>query len=70
MTTFRNSFRKWWQPPRKASERVEGRTVTFLELFYDLVYVVLIAQLAHALSEHVDTKGVVGFDQLEPQSAN
>ena len=38
-----------------------ARSVTFLELFYDLVYVVLIAQLAHALSEHVDLKGIFGF---------
>ena len=53
MTTFRNSFRKWWQPPRKASERELDRSVTFLELFYDLVYVVLIAQLSHALAAHL-----------------
>jgi low temperature requirement protein LtrA len=35
--------------------------VTFLELFYDLVYVVLISQLAHALSGHVNLAGVGGF---------
>lgn len=49
MTTIRQSFRKWWQPPRKASNRQEERSVTFLELFYDLAYVVLVAQLAHSL---------------------
>jgi len=61
MTTFRSSFRKWWQPPRKTSDREEERSVTFLELFYDLVYVALVAQLAHALAENVMLKGVVGF---------
>lgn len=61
MTTFRQSFRTWWQPPRKASERETDRRVTFLELFYDLVYVVLIAELAHALAEDVTWPGVDGF---------
>jgi low temperature requirement protein LtrA len=61
MTTLRRSFRRWWQPPRKLSEREEERSVTFLELFYDLVYVVLISQLAHALSTHADLEGVAGF---------
>jgi low temperature requirement protein LtrA len=61
MTSLRRSFRRWWQPPRKASERQEERSVTFLELFYDLVYVVLISQLAHALSGHVNPAGVGGF---------
>ena len=61
MTTFRNSFRKWWQPPRNIRDREMGRSVTFLELFYDLVYVALVAQLAHALAEHVNVSGVLGF---------
>jgi low temperature requirement protein LtrA len=61
MTTLRSSFRKWWRPPRKASERDLDRSVTFLELFYDLVYVVLVAQLAHALAENVTWKGVAGY---------
>lgn len=61
MTSMRQSFRRWWQPPRRISEREEERSVTFLELFYDLVYVVLISQLAHALSMHVDLEGVIGF---------
>ena len=61
MNSLRLNFRKWWQVPRKASDQEEERRVTFLELFYDLVYVVLIAELAHALSEHVDPAGVGGF---------
>jgi low temperature requirement protein LtrA len=61
MSSLRRSFRRWWQPPRRASEREEERSVTFLELFYDLVYVVLISQLAHALSGHVTPAGVGAF---------
>ncbi len=61
MTTIRNSFRKWWQPPRRAGDRDLKRSVTFLELFYDLVYVVLVAQLAHSLAGQVDWQGVIGY---------
>lgn len=61
MTTFRSSFRKWWQPPRNIKDREMHRSVTFLELFYDLVYVALVAQLAHSLAEHVNISGVLGF---------
>ena len=35
------------------------RTVTPLELFFDLVYVFTVSQLAHNLLEHVDARGMV-----------
>lgn len=40
---------------------IEDRRVSFLELFYDLVYVVLIGQLAHTLAEDVSWSGVLDF---------
>ena len=48
-----SNFRVWWQRPRSRKEEDGHRQVSFLELFYDLVYVVLIAQLAHALGSHL-----------------
>jgi low temperature requirement protein LtrA len=54
-------FRDWWQPPRRAGDRIEHRQVTFLELFYDLVYVVIIAELSHALSAHLSWKALGEF---------
>ena len=54
------NLRLWWQPPRRASDRPE-RQVTFLELFYDLVYVVLIAELSHSLSAHIGWEGLGKF---------
>ena len=55
-------FRRWfWRPPRAHGEIIEDRTVGFLELFYDLVYVVVLAQAAHHLAEHVTARGVVEF---------
>ena len=40
---------------------IAGRTVSVLELFYDLVYVAVIGQAAHHLAEHVSTRGFVEF---------
>src|SRR5919106_847068 len=51
-------FRRWWQPPHPASQHPEERRITFLELFYDLVYVVIIAELSHALSGNISLAGV------------
>ena len=61
MSIFLRNYRKWWQIPRNRSERSEHRQVTFLELFYDLVYVVLIAQLTHALAHHIDLQHIAEF---------
>jgi low temperature requirement protein LtrA len=54
-------FRRWWQPPHPASNRPEERRITFLELFYDLVYVVIIAELSHALAGNISIGGIGTF---------
>ena len=54
MTSQEQSIRRWWNIPRKPSERQEERHVTFLEMFYELVYVILIAEIAPAFSVHND----------------
>ncbi len=64
MSLILRNFRKWWQRPRAASERAEHRQVSFLELFYDLVYVVLIAELTHALAHHIDLRHIAEFSFL------
>ncbi len=55
---FRHRF---WQPPRAHGEIDEERSVGFIELFYDLVFVVVIARAAHHLSEHLTWQGVLEF---------
>ena len=45
----------WFRtPPRRHGEVAYTREVSFLELFYDLVYVVLIDRATHHLAAHVD----------------
>ena len=58
LTRFRDRF---WLPPRAHGDVIEDRTVSFLELFYDLVYVVVIARAAHTLAEHVSWRSVGEF---------
>lgn len=61
------AFKRWfWRPPRPHGETIAGRTVSFLELFYDLVYVAVIAQAAHHLAEHVSVGGVIQFAIVSP----
>jgi low temperature requirement protein LtrA len=58
--------KKLWQPPRLriGEDRGEERRATWLELFYDLIFVVAIAQLAHNLSKDVSLLGVIGYVAL------
>ncbi|RCJ24572.1 low temperature requirement protein A [Nostoc sp. ATCC 43529] len=51
------------QPPRLriGEETEEERHATWLELFYDLVFVVAVSQLAHNLNEDISLSGLFGF---------
>jgi low temperature requirement protein LtrA len=55
-----------WQPPRLhvAQNHEEERKVTWLELFYDLVYVAAIIQLGNTLSDDVSWAGFIRFVAL------
>lgn len=52
---------RWFRPPRPHGHLIEDRSVSFLELFYDLVFVLLIAQIAHTLAAHVTWTGIRDF---------
>lgn len=47
--------------PRRHGEIVRAREVSFLELFYDLVYVVLIGRATHHLAAHVGAAAIAEF---------
>lgn len=48
---------RWWGPPRKFDPRVEERKISWLELFYDLVYVIAISKITHHLGTHFSLAG-------------
>jgi low temperature requirement protein LtrA len=52
-----------WRRPQLRTDEEEDRErrVSWLELFYDLVFVVVIAEVAHYLSSHMSPLGVAGY---------
>jgi len=46
------NFNLWWGPPKKFNAIPEERKITWLELFFDLVYVILISSATHHLYGH------------------
>ena len=55
-------FRRWfWRPPRAHGDAILDRTVSSLELFYDLIFVAVIAQAGGHLAEHVTVGAFVEF---------
>jgi low temperature requirement protein LtrA len=60
--TVKHGIRAWFGAgPRRHGEPLVGRDVSYIELFYDLVYVVLIGQAAHTLALHPGWGGVAEF---------
>jgi len=57
-TLWRRIRRQLWQPPRPHGEQPRERAVGPLELFYDLVVVVLVAQAAHHLAGKLTWRGL------------
>lgn len=59
-------MKSWLQPPRLrvGDDETQPRHATWLELFYDLVFVVSISQLAHNLGENVSISGLLSFVAL------
>ena len=53
--------RYFWRRPRTHREPIAERRVSFLELFYDLVYVVLIARVAQGLHGSITPEAVGTF---------
>lgn len=60
-TTLKGWF---FTPPRAHGDVIDGRAVSFLELFYDLVFVVLIAQISHTFASHISWLGLRDFTIL------
>ena len=55
-------FKRWLvSAPRPHGAIIKDRTVSNLELFYDLAYVAVIAQASHRLAEHVSLVAFVEF---------
>ncbi|HZX59822.1 MAG TPA: low temperature requirement protein A, partial [Mucilaginibacter sp.] len=54
----------WWGPPREFSNQVEERKISWLELFFDLVYAVVISRTTHGLAVNNTTGGILDYAYL------
>lgn len=54
----------WWGAPKKFDREIKERRISWLELFYDLVYVIAIARITHHLSEHISIHGFLEYSSL------
>jgi low temperature requirement protein LtrA len=63
--TVKHGVGAWFgRGPRRHGEPLLGRSVSYIELFYDLVFVVLVSQSAHALAAHPGWAGAADFATL------
>ena len=54
-----------WRPPRLRTEVPQGeRHATWLELFFDLVFVIAVAELAHLLHDDLSPRGLLVYAAL------
>ncbi len=60
----KKNYNIWWGPPKKFSTTIEERKISWLELFYDLVYVIVISRITHHLAVHPDAHGMVNYVYL------
>jgi low temperature requirement protein LtrA len=61
MTEPRNDNRRPWQRPALRDDGASHRPVGWVELFFDLIFVVIVAILAHDLEKHLDVEGMTHF---------
>lgn len=60
--TAKSQFKRWLTaPPRAHGEVIRDRTVSNLELFYDLVYVAVITQASNRLTHDISPRGFAEF---------
>lgn len=61
---FDLSSTAWWGAPRKFDTHMEERRVSWLELFYDLVYVIAISRITHHFAHHISLHSFFEFTSL------
>jgi low temperature requirement protein LtrA len=60
----KQNYNIWWGAPKKFSTDIVERKISWLELFYDLVYVIVIAKITHYLAEHPSVSGLLDYCYL------
>jgi low temperature requirement protein LtrA len=58
------NYNIWWGPPKKFSTQIAERKISWLELFYDLVYAIVISKITHYLVEHPSWDGLLDYGYM------
>lgn len=58
--------KNWWRNSNQRNIQVVDRKISWLELFFDLVYVIAISRTTHHLSLHLGTSGFLDYCYLIP----
>ena len=58
------NFNIWWGPPKHFSAKIAERKISWLELFYDLVYVIVISKVTHHLANHAHAIDILDYAYL------
>ena len=53
--------KNWWRNLNERNANIEDRKISWLELFYDLVYVIAISKITHNLSLHLNIPGFLDY---------
>ncbi|NDK09739.1 low temperature requirement protein A [Candidatus Gracilibacteria bacterium] len=64
MKLLQDTFRIWWQKPSSVTEREKNREISYLELFYDLVYVAIVIELTHILAGNISLGVLIQYIAL------
>lgn len=59
MSTIHNKI--WWRNTNERNVGITDRKISWLELFYDLVYVIAISRATHHLSAHLTFEGFLDY---------
>jgi len=54
----------WWGAPKKFDREIKERRISWLELFFDLVYVIAIGRITHHLANHISVSGFFEYASL------
>jgi low temperature requirement protein LtrA len=55
------SSKQWWGAPKKFSTENRDRKISWLELFYDLVYVIAISTITHSLAKQFSKSALLDY---------
>ncbi len=56
--------KRWWGAPKKFSIEKEERKISWLELFYDLVYVIAISTITHYVAQQFSINALLDYFYL------